>query len=55
MIEAFKDDLNKSLKKIQDNTFKQVETLKDKANKYKKIQKYIFKQVKDMEKRLFKT
>jgi predicted transcriptional regulator len=31
-------DLNKSLKEIQKNIFKPVETLKEKANKYKEIQ-----------------
>ena len=30
MVEAFKEDMNKSLKKIQGNTFKQVEALKEK-------------------------
>jgi F0F1-type ATP synthase membrane subunit b/b' len=36
MIEAFKEDINKSLKEIQENTFKQVETLKEEGNKYSK-------------------
>jgi hypothetical protein len=37
MIEAFKKDMNKSLKEIQENSFKQVEVLKYKANKYEEI------------------
>ena len=35
MIEAFKEEMNNSLNEIQENTFKQVETLKEKANRYK--------------------
>jgi hypothetical protein len=37
MIEAFKEDRNKSLKERQENTFKQIEALKEKTNKYKEI------------------
>lgn len=37
MIETFKEDINKSLKKVQENISKQVEALKDEANKYKEI------------------
>lgn len=33
MIEAFKEDINNSLKEIQENTDKQVETLKQVENK----------------------
>jgi hypothetical protein len=29
--------MNKSLKEIQENTFKQVDVLKEEANKYKEI------------------
>lgn len=36
MIEAFKDDLNKVLKEIQENPFKQVEELNEEATKCKK-------------------
>jgi hypothetical protein len=35
-IEAFKTDLNKSLKEIRENTFKELEALKE-ANKCKEI------------------
>jgi hypothetical protein len=35
MVEPFKEDMNKSLKEIQKNTFKQVEALKEEGNKYK--------------------
>jgi hypothetical protein len=37
MTEAFKEDMNKSLKEIQENTSKQVEALKEETNKYKEI------------------
>jgi hypothetical protein len=40
--------MNKSLKKIQENAFKQVEGLKKEANKYKEIQENTRKQVKDI-------
>ena len=33
MIEAFKEDINNSLKEIQENTGKQVEALKEERNK----------------------
>lgn len=33
MIEAFKEDMKKSLKEIQENAFKQEEALKDEPNK----------------------
>jgi cysteinyl-tRNA synthetase len=38
MIEAFKDDLNKVLKEIQENPFKQVEALNEERYKYKETQ-----------------
>jgi hypothetical protein len=38
MTETFKEDMKKSLNKIQENTFKQVQALKEDANKYKEIQ-----------------
>ena len=41
MIEDFKKDINNSLKEIQGNTGRQVETLKEETNplkKYRKIQ-----------------
>lgn len=50
MTQAFKEDMNKSLKDIQKNPFKQVEALKHKKNKYKEIQENIIKQVKNMNK-----
>ena len=37
MIEAFREDMNKSLKEIQKNTFKQVKALNEEANKYKEL------------------
>lgn len=40
--------MNKSLKEIQKNTFKQVEGLKEEANKYKELQENTMKQVKDI-------
>ena len=33
MTEAFKEDMSKSLKEIQENTFKQVEALKEETKK----------------------
>ena len=45
MIEAFKEDRNKSLKERQENTFKQIEALKEEANKYKEIQENTIKHV----------
>jgi predicted nucleic acid-binding Zn-ribbon protein len=50
MIEAFNKKMNKSLKEIPENIFKQVEALKDEANKYKEIQENTIKQAKDMNK-----
>jgi hypothetical protein len=35
MIEAFKENINNSLKDIWENTLKKVETLKEEANEYK--------------------
>jgi hypothetical protein len=40
IIEAFKEVISKSHKKIQGNTFKHVETLKEETNQYNEIQKY---------------
>lgn len=42
--------MNKFLKEIHENTFKQVKALKEEANKHKEIQENIVKQVKDMNK-----
>lgn len=42
--------MNKSLKEFQENTLKQVQTLKEEGNKYKEIQENIIKQVKYMTK-----
>ena len=42
MIEAFKEDMNKSL---EENTFKQIETLKEEANKYKEVKENTSKQI----------
>lgn len=50
LIKAFKEDMNKFLKEIHENTFKQVKALKEEANKHKEIQENIVKQVKDMNK-----
>jgi hypothetical protein len=36
MIENFKNDINNSLKEIQENTGKQIEGLKDETQKYLK-------------------
>ena len=36
IIESFKEDINNSLKKIQENTGKQVEALKEETNPLKK-------------------
>ena len=42
MIEAFKEQMNKSLKEIQENTIKQVEVFKEETNKsLKEIQDHI--------------
>ena len=40
MIEAFKKEINKSLKEIQVNTFKQREVFKDETNKSLYIFRY---------------
>jgi hypothetical protein len=34
IIESFKENINYSLKEIEDNTVKQVDALKEEANKY---------------------
>jgi hypothetical protein len=39
MIEAFKEDVNNSLKEIQANIGKQVEALKEETNKSRKYRK----------------
>jgi DNA repair ATPase RecN len=41
MIEAFKEEMNKSLKEIQENIIKQVEDLQNKTNKHKAIQEKV--------------
>lgn len=46
MLEALKGEMNKSHKEIQENTFKQVQTLKEEM-KYKEIQENSIKQVKE--------
>ena len=48
MIEAFKEDINTSLKKLQNNTGKKVEALKDKS--LKQIHEYTIKLVKELNK-----
>ena len=50
MIKEFKEEMNKTLKEIQKNVFKQAEALKEEANKFKEIKENIIKQVKDMNK-----
>ena len=51
IIESFKDDINNSLKEIQENTGKQVEALKKETNKsLKEIQGNTIKQVKELNK-----
>ena len=50
LLQAFKEDMNKFLKEIHENTFKQAKALKEEANKHKEIQENIVKQVKDMNK-----
>lgn len=50
LIKAFKEEMNKFLKEIHENTFKQAKALKEEANKHKEIQENIVKQVKDMNK-----
>jgi hypothetical protein len=43
IIVAFKEDINRSLKETHQNTYKQVEALKEEANKYKEIQENTIK------------
>ena len=51
MTEAFKEDINNSLKEIQENTGKQIESLKEKRNKsLKNMQENTIKQVKQLNK-----
>ena len=50
MIEAFKQKMNEPLKEIWKNTFKQVEALKEEANRQKEIQENTIKLVKDVNK-----
>ena len=51
MIEDFKEDINNSLKEIQENTGKQVEALKEETQKsFKKWQENTIKQAKEMDK-----
>ena len=40
IIEFFKEDINNSLKEIQDNTGKQVEAVKEETNVLKKYRKH---------------
>ena len=49
IIESFMEDINTSMKEIQENTGKQIEPLKEETNKFlKKIQE--IKQVKELDK-----
>ena len=41
MIEAFKEETNKSLKEIQENTIKHIKSFKEERNKYKEIQENV--------------
>jgi hypothetical protein len=51
IIESSKEDINNSLKEIQENTGKQVDALKEETNKsLKEIQKNTIKQVKELNK-----
>jgi DNA anti-recombination protein RmuC len=51
IIESFNEDINNSLKEIQENMVKQVEALKEETNKsLKEIQENIIKQVKEFHK-----
>ena len=52
MIEDFKKDINNSLREIQENTSKQVETLKEETQKkmLKELQENTTKQVKTLNK-----
>jgi uncharacterized protein YukE len=50
-IESFKDDINNSLKEIQENTGKRVEALKKETNKsHKETQESTTKQLKELNK-----
>ena len=52
-IESLKEDINNSLKEIQENTGKQVEALKEETNKsLKEIQENTIKQVKELNKNI---
>ena len=51
MIEVFKEDINNSLKEIQENTIKQVEALKEETNIFLKNTGNKIKQVKKLNKR----
>jgi hypothetical protein len=50
MIEVFKANMYKSLKEVQDKTFKQAEALKDVTNKYNEVQENTGKLVKNVNK-----
>ena len=51
MIEDLKEDINNSLKEIQENTGKQVEALKEETQKcLKELQENTIKQVKELNK-----
>jgi len=53
MIVAFKDEVNKSLKEIQENRIKQLEVFKEETYKsLKDLQKSTIKQVKEINKRV---
>jgi gas vesicle protein len=48
IIESFKEDINNSLKEIQENTGKQLEALKEETKPLKEIQGKKIKQVKEL-------
>jgi chromosome segregation ATPase len=50
MVEDFKKDINNSLKKIQENTGKQLEDLKEETKSLKQLQENTVKQAKEMNK-----
>ena len=50
MIEVFKANMYKSLKEVQDKTFKQAEALKDVTNKYNEVQENTGKLVENVNK-----
>ena len=55
IIESFKEDINNSLKEIQENTGKQVEALKEETNKsLKEIQENTIKLVKSRRQKIVK-